>query len=593
MNPTNSSTTLRRGSIQWLIAPAGGRDWLQTELYGALAADRGAALLLRDNGSLERFDLATLGRESLRSFGALDGRYRCVALHGEHWAVALGDSSNGRAVPAGCWVDGVQLPERLDTICFAPDGTLFGFRKQKVVRVDRTGAVLWEGGERSSLLTAAGDRAVVAGYGAVWLPDAKGELLRHGSKIEEDPRALYANERYAVVAHWMQSPTMGRWGWTLSVWHLATHEERVVEVPHATGAHVIIGDRLWWPEGELDLATLEMRSFDVAPYGRIEESAPMCVMGEQVWGLVRSGAVRRIHSRDHVEVCDRPLFDAVTVWSAAVSGDGRAVVGRDKGWDLFGPDGARLHHAEGHQFSQVALSPTGELLAVGGDHGTQVFDTASLSAPLATTELVGSLSFSLDGSRLLLGDKNRLIAYESRSLATQALFVVKGYASSAFAEPLITAVADGRPYLFDDPGPLAPSKKPPKYKERKRFSVQAETGTGCSIAALGDRVAVRGGDGVSLLDANSGKVIATRVGEARFSWHGNIVALADSSGASLLRWGEPEPFTRLPMMPSFIDATPDGSRVIAAVAEGVLVWSEQGGRTPATEPVVYELPSLA
>ncbi len=346
MNPTNPSTTLRRGSIQWLIAPAGGRDWLQTELYGALAADRGAALLLRDNGSLERFDLATLGRESLRSFGALDGRYRCVALHGEHWAVALGDSSNDRAVPAGCWVDGVQLPERLDTICFAPDGTLFGFRKQKVVRVDRTGAVLWEGGERSSLLTAAGDRAVVAGYGAVWLPDAKGELLRHGSKIEEDPRALYANERYAVVAHWMQSPTMGRWGWTLSVWHLATHEERVVEVPHATGAHVIIGDRLWWPEGELDLATLEA-AFRAArqscPNPALLVSNPHNPTGvahtreelERVAVLATEYAVRVISDEIHAPL----VLDgaAVTPYlSVAGTENAFALVSASKAWNLAG-----------------------------------------------------------------------------------------------------------------------------------------------------------------------------------------------------------------------------------------------------------------
>ena len=99
--PTTPSTTPRRGNTQWLIAPVGGRDWLQTDLYGALATGQGAALLLRPNGSLERLDLATLERVPLRSFGALDGRYHCVALHGEHWAVALGDGS-GKAPPAGC-----------------------------------------------------------------------------------------------------------------------------------------------------------------------------------------------------------------------------------------------------------------------------------------------------------------------------------------------------------------------------------------------------------------------------------------------------------------------------------------------------------
>jgi hypothetical protein len=46
-------------------------------------------------------------------------------------------------------------------------------------------------------------------------------------------------------------------------------------------------------------------------------------------------------------------------------------------------------------------------------------------------------------------------------------------------------------------------------------------------------------------------------------------------------------------MPSFLEATPDASRVVAVVAEGVLVWSEEGGRTPALEPVVYELPAPA
>lgn len=593
MDSKTPSTTLRRGNIQWIIAPVGGRDWLQTDLYGALAADQGAALLLRANGSLERFDLATLERKSLRSFGALDGRYHCVALHGEHWAVALGDSSNSKAAPAGCWVDGVQLPERLDTLCFAPDGTLFGFRKQKIVRVDRAGAVLWEGGERGSLLAVAGDRAVAASYGTVWLPDASGELRKHSSKIAQDPRVLRANERYAVVSHWMQSPTSGQWCWTLCVWDLATHEERVIEVPFATGAHVIIGDRLWWPEGELDLVTLEARKFDVAPYGQIQESAPMCVVGEQVWALVRSGAVRRIAAKDHVEVGSRPLFEARSVWSVSVCNDGRAVVGRDKGWDLFAADGARIAGGEGSQFSQVSISSSGELLAIGGDHGTQVFDTTAVSEPLATVDLVGALSFSQDGARLLLADENRLIAYSARTLETQALFAVKGFASGAFSEPHIVAVADDKPYLFDDPGPVAPSKKPAKHKERKKFSVAAESGSGGAMVALGDRVAVRKSDGVVLLDANTAKAIASSSVEMLFSWHGNIVAISDSSGASLIRWGESVPFARLPAMPSLIEANPDGSRVIAVVAEGVLVWSETSGRTPATEPVVFELPVAA
>jgi hypothetical protein len=164
-----------------------------------------------------------------------------------------------------------------------------------------------------------------------------------------------------------------------------------------------------------------------------------------------------------------------------------------------------VHHGEGHQFSQVAISASGELVAVGGDHGTQVFDTASLAAPLATVETVGSLSFSLDGARLLLGDENRLLACEARTLATQCLFAVKGYASGAFAGPHIVAAADGRPYLFDDPGPVAPSKKPPKHKERKRFSAQADGGVGGSVVSLGDRVAVRGRGGVSLLDVKAAR----------------------------------------------------------------------------------------
>lgn len=590
MDPTTPSTTLRRGNLQWLIAPVGGRDWLETDLYGALAADQGAALLLRPNGALERFDLRTLERKALRSFGALDGRYHCVALHGEHWAVALGDGSNSKAPPAGCWVDGAPLPERLDTLCFAPDGTLFGFRKQKITRVDRAGAVLWEGGERGSLLAVAGDRPVAAAYGTVWLPDASGELRKHSSKIVADPRVLYANERYAAVGVWGQSASSGQWCWTYSIWSLATHEERVIEVPRASGAAVILGDRLWWPECELNLETLELRAFELPPYGQIQESAPMCAVGEQVWALVRSGAVRRITANDHVEVASRPLFEATPVWSVAVANDGRAAVGRDKGWDLFSADGARLHREEGHQFSQVAISPSGETLAIGGDHGTRVFDSADLTAPLATVDLVGTLSFSRDGARLLLADENRLLAYSARTLETQALFAVKGFAAGAFAGDRIVAVADDKPYVFDDPGPLAPSKKPPKHKERKRFSVDAETGSGASVVSLGDRVAVRKSDGVALLDLATGKVIASSSVEMLFSWHGNVVAIEDSAGASLIRWGESTPFARLPAMPSLIDATPDGARVIAVVAEGVLVWSETSGRTPATEPVVYELP---
>jgi hypothetical protein len=95
--------------------------------------------------------------------------------------------------------------------------------------------------------------------------------------------------------------------------------------------------------------------------------------------------------------------------------------------------------------------------------------------------------------------------------------------------------------------------------------------------SLAARASHRGGrGGVSRLDVNSGKAIAAGAVEARFSRHGNVVAVAVPTGASLLRLGDLPPFARLPVMPSFIEATPDASRV---VTEGALVWSEAGGCT--------------
>lgn len=596
MDPSTPSITQRTGSLQWLAPPVGGRDWLRTTLDGTVSVAGSIATHLAPDGTLVRFDLATLSRSQIGAFGPVDGRYRSLATRGERWALALGDPTHEKAAPAGCWVDGVALAEPIDTLSFASDGTLFGFRGNKIVRVDARGAVLWQGGERGSLLAAAGDRPVAAGFARVWLFDESLAVTLHNPTIQDAPQQLLANERFAAAIYWHQSPSSNRWVYSVGVWDLATQRERVVELASWDGAFVLVGDKLWWSTGELDLATLEQRRFDVPAFASsgsvmstVEGTSSIGVVGDEAWIVTRPGAVRRISLATHQERGEG-LTTVQHMFSAAIADDGRTLVGRDGGWDLYDAEGALVHHGDLEQAAEVAVDPRGRWLAVGGTLGTQVYATSALLQPIATIDLVGSLSFSPDGSRLLVGDDGALLVYDAETAGLQAQLTVKGFARGAFAHGRIVATAEEYAYVFDDPGALPIAKKTPKFKHALRYTAYPDRSASAAVAVVGSRVAVCQSDALSLYEGAASKAVETANAHAIMAPHGNVLAIAEAEGAALYRWGESAPFAKLPCMPTSIDASRDGARVVAIVAEGVARWTEEGGRTPAIEPSTISLP---
>lgn len=583
------SSTPRRGRLTWLVPPAGGHDWLGANLDGALAVHGDAALLLRPSGELVRFDLRTLASEQLSTHGVVFNRYHHVAIRGERWVLCIGKPQGEQDDRHGTWLDGRKLDaEPLDTACIASDGTVLGFRGQKIVRVDASGVVRWEGGKRGTLLAASGTEPVVAWYGGALLPDGHGDLREVRSTLTQTPDALFASARFAVVTHWMQSPTSSRNVYVASVWSLASGDERTVELSTFGGAGVIVGERLVWPGGDLDLETLETRAFVVPSYGPIDRITPVSESSGELLALSREGAVRRFQLPDQSPITKRPIHVAHPVWDVGVARDGRVAVGRDEGCDVWSASGEHARHVGEGACSYVSFSPAGDLLALATDVGTVVLDATF--AEVARCELAGPLAFSPDGARVLLGDAGKLLVSEARTLRTQVVLTAKGYPRGRFSGGKIVAEGEGSVFVYDDPGSVAAAKKPPKQAPAKRLSGAADGVSSCCSEHLGELVAVRGTDQLALVDAHSGKVVERANVDVRLSRTGRVLAVRDGQGASLWRWGERTPFASLPYMPELIDASPDGSTVVAEVARGVIRWTEEGGRTPASPPFTYALP---
>ena len=145
------SSTPRHGTRTWVLASGGGRDSLGMDLPDSTIVVGRLACAWLPSGDIVRIDLATCERTRLGHVTPQDKQgYRSVALDesGTHWAVSEGEQ---------CWLNGKLIEGALDTLRFGKDGSLWGFRGQKVVRIALDGKVIWEGAQRGNLLAVAGE----------------------------------------------------------------------------------------------------------------------------------------------------------------------------------------------------------------------------------------------------------------------------------------------------------------------------------------------------------------------------------------------------------------------------------------------------
>lgn len=591
------STTPRRGRLTWVLPPGGGRDPLGLDLGNPTVVCGRWALTLLSTGDLVKLDLADRTHTRLATL-VLDPRgYRSIAIHpsGEHWAASDGET---------CWRDGRAYPEKLSALTFDADGALWAFRGQKVVKLAADGTVLWEGAQRGDRLALAGGRPIVGRYGGLLLPPSEegGEHRSVRSEVQESPRALLADDRFAVACFWIQRD--GKWCWLASVWELSSATERVVTLTGFDGHGVITNGALRWPAGELDLSSAEVRTFDVAPMG--PQSALLHVLGttvspdgDELWQVVDGAAcVRRFRLEDHAELTRGDAHPASYPWSVAVAPNGRSALATDDGFEVFAADGQRLHRADVGQISQVAFSPDGTRLAAATSDPprTLLFDTSDWRQLATAKGYAGdALVFSPAGDRVLCGDAKKLTLRDAETLEPQALLTAKGELRSAhFSEGRIVGVDyDGRVHVFDDPGPLPNTKKPPKYAHAVLLpNAGANSSTGDVRTELaGDALLVATHSELCVYDLSTRKVRTKLAAAAKGTRSGRVLAIRDPLGASLHRLGEATPFARLPGMPDRLEATRDGRRVVAALHRGLVLWTEEGGRTPASPPYELVLPS--
>jgi hypothetical protein len=437
---------------------------------------------------------------------------------------------------------------------------------------------------------------IVGTYAGGYLPDGKGGFRAVTASHIQEPRALLVDDTHAVLAFWMQHE--GTWCWRASVFTIATGEERALTLPNFDGGAVIAEGQLYWVGGELDLNTGEVRTFTVEPLGskfaqKRYGGVTLSPDERELWQvLLNEACVRRFDRENRVEKSARALHPAAFAWSIAVAPDGRVVRGTDEGWEVFSEGGARLHHqATGCQVTQLAVSPDGTRLAVGtSEPSVSVIDAHSFATLAQVKKSAGdALSFSPDGTRLTLVDESEVTLVGVADLQPQAVLKGKGWMRRAhFSGGRIVAQDDnGRAYVFEDPGVLPSSKKPAKIAPSEVIA-RAEAGgsDGSPLELFGGSLVVYGNE-LRVFDLASGKVVAKVAADnAVGSNCGRVFALEGNEGASLYRLGEAVPFTQLPGLPSRLESTADGRRVVAALHGGLVLWSEEGGRT---ESVTREL----
>lgn len=580
----NPSSTPRTGRRTWLRAPGGGRDWLGIDLDDLTRVVGTWAVSWRADGAVVRVDLSGGASTVLARVPRPEqGSYRDVALSadGAHWAVTDGQNTT---------VDGSVLTGELSDIVFGADGeSLWGFRGQRVVKLDLRGAVLWEGAERGSKLAIAGDAPVVGLYAGVRLPDRTGTFVSARASHAAEPRLLLVDDTHAVLLFWLQHE--GTWCWRASVFSLGDPAERTFTLPGCDGTATLWKGVLVWLGGELDLGSGALTTFEVPALGSTYAEKRLGGIavspdGQAVWQLLLDAmTVRRLRRADRGEAPRPTHHKAEVAWSLAVSSRGMVAVGTDDGWVLYGEDGQTLHERHDGQAVQLSFSPDGARLAVAtSEPSLAILDVMTLETLVRAERSVSALAFLPDGARLLLIDDIELVVVGADDLQSRAVLKGKGpMLRAAVCEgSIVSADESGRAYLFDDPGPLPPSKKAPKHAPRVLFpSPELGSWEGAVLELSAGHLVVSSEHELRALDARTRKVVASVEGE--YMGGDGIVAVRAGDGVNLFRLGERAPFATLEGMPERIAATPDGRYVAVALHRGLLRWTEEAGRTPASK----------
>lgn len=582
------SAVARAGAWTELLPPGEGRDYVGMPSTGNWVWNGPWGLSLRGK-TVFRLNLADASFERVAELPLDDRGYRSLAIDsaGERWAV-----SDGKAV----WIDGVAREMVITEITFGADGSLWGFVGQSLVRLNAQGEETWRGAMKLNRLGMDGDRFVLAGYHVVIIGDAQGTLHQLETEFGS-PNAILVGHGLALM--FTREPPQ------VAVWDLDARTERIFDLPedYYYQSMAISSDRqLLWSTGSLDLQSGELEEHQVpslfapsyASIGSIgAEGLALSPDETELWDYVEdASAVRRLRRATREERSSRPVSDPSLVYDLSVAGDGRvAVAYADFAWQVLSPAGEVLFRREGIvQSNAVDFSPDGTRLAVIERTEKECFvrmvETRTFEALVERKMEADTLAFDRSGERLLVGTGNSLYLVSAQTLESQHRLVYKGSLRGAhWSEGRIVAHDfDGRACVFDDPGPGPAQKNPPKQKPTVALPrADVHTGLGVMVEVVGDRIAAFGWDKIHLLDAASKKLVEKQPVDGFGSRHGRVYAKSEKDGATLWRFGEAEPFARLPAMPRYIDATPDGRRVAAVMHKGVLLWTEEGERTPTRE----------
>ncbi len=580
------------GSWSTLVSPGGGRPYLGLPHARWCAAHGSFRLQCTEQGIIHRIDMAAATATHLATLPVGPQRYVSLAIDasGAHWAYTNDETT---------FLDGDPLELRLDTLTFTDDGQLLGFHGQEILRVDPgSREAVWRGGRRAEGLAGTKGWIVGAHFCGAELISPDGEL--HSIKTDElgTVRLVLAREGKAYCF-------CGDRGmeWILAI-DVATQTHECFAQPLPFDIAVTSDGRIVWRNGEFDSSTGQytkrpgagsLDSKHMASFRGSPVPLTLSPDEKQIWELHGdSSAIRRLSLETREELGAEELRGEGFVWDLAVAPDGRVAVAHDELWRVLDPSGQELFRADGlGQVFSLAMSPTGDRVAVIELRGSGTFLRVVSCDRYETIverkmDIGPGLCFSPDGERLLVvGDAPMLCSADR--LETQHALGGGSSRGMHWSEGRIVAHdSEGRVYVFDDPGPGPAVKRPKKLKPSLKLPrAEAEFGGGMGqphVEIVGERVAVLTGTELVDWDLATKKKIAGQPCARGYGTRvGGVYCRQEDDGVSLWRFGESEPFARLPHRPVLLDASADSHQVAASFHHGVLLWSGHGTKTVEAE----------
>ncbi len=475
-------------------------------------------------------------------------------------------------------------------LAFGAGGDLWAQTANTLVRVDgHTGSVRWTAEASGDHLVVDGDTAACVSWGTLRVVTGDGVVhaLETGLKGDVSAVTTRGGTLYTVAGEGLQH--------TLAVRPLDTRAEALHPLPPGYAPRALAASDDGWvawcalPTGlaVYHPATGQHRGLDF-PTG---ENA----------GLHAHGDTWRAYHADLCAIarCDRTTGHQLGVdtalpeglWGLSVANDGRVASAHQGGWRLMGPDGALLHEgAVDGQVSDIALAADGSsvVLLCPEDAGVRVTRVDTEGFVVRASRVVpeaSAVQFHPDGQRVALVGDGTITLLDAVTLDAQCVLAHSDKHAAlrgvVLADGRVTAHdSRGRAVCFDDPGPLPPSKKPPRTKpalvvpSAKLYASPHRTDNAHTAAVYpwAGRLAA--------MDAHAHAVlwfdpVAKKIVARDHNVHGYFLLEAPvqlretPTGAALWCQGETGPFATLDNYPTLAACSRDGRYVALGRDDGI------------------------